>query len=73
SVVYDVHGLRDAVVDGVTGYIVPEDPNALAEATLKLFGGRCGDIATKALAHSRALSWEDTTDAFESAVRSAIA
>ncbi|MBV9972722.1 MAG: glycosyltransferase family 4 protein [Candidatus Eremiobacteraeota bacterium] len=73
SVVYDVHGLRDAVVDGVTGYIVPEDPNALAEATLKLFGGRYGDIAANALARSRALSWDTTTDAFESAVRSAIA
>jgi len=68
SVVYDVPGLRDAVIDGVTGYVVPPDPSALAQATRELFAGRYAEIAANALARSRTYSWDRTADAFESAL-----
>ncbi|MBV9277715.1 MAG: glycosyltransferase family 4 protein [Candidatus Eremiobacteraeota bacterium] len=68
SVVYDIAGLRDAVVDGVTGYVVPSDPNALATATRKLFDERYAEMASSALERSRTYSWDHTADAFESAL-----
>ena len=68
AVVYDVPGLRDAVVDGVTGYVVSADPSGLARATRELFSERYAEIAANALARSRWYSWDRTTDAFESAL-----
>ncbi len=68
AVVYDVPGLRDAVVDGVTGYVVVADPHALAGATRKLLSERYGELAANALTRSRAYTWDRTADAFESAL-----
>ena len=68
AVVYDVAGLRDAVANGQTGYVVAQHPQLLAKATLKLFGDRYAEIAANALERSKRYSWERTTDAFEAAL-----
>jgi len=68
AVVYDVPGLRDAVANDVTGYVVSETPEALGAATLRLFA-RANEFAERALAASRHYDWERSVDAFEDAVR----
>ena len=72
AVVYDVPGLRDAVSDGETGYVVPARPAALALATQRLLGAEYGETAQRTLARARGLSWDATTDAFERAIERAI-
>jgi len=72
AVVYDVPGLRDAVRDGITGFVVPPTPQDLAEATLEIFTGRYRQLAANALTSSREYSWDRTTDAFEAALRQTI-
>lgn len=67
AVVYDVPGLGDAVIDGVTGYVVSTEPKALACATLALFK-RFDAFAASALAAARALNWDATADAFARAI-----
>ena len=73
SVVYGVSGLRDAVVDGKTGYVVRPAPEALAAATLKLFSGDYYGFALRALAHSSQYSWENTAAIFEALLLEVIA
>ncbi|MHB8433406.1 MAG: glycosyltransferase family 4 protein [Candidatus Tyrphobacter sp.] len=68
AVVYDVPGLRDAVSDGVTGYVVQQRPAALAEATVAMLHGPYDAFASAALEASRAYSWEKTGEAFEGAL-----
>jgi glycosyltransferase involved in cell wall biosynthesis len=69
AVVYDVPGLRDAVIDGVTGRVVKAEPPALAAASATLL--KSADLArygANALREARTLSWERTADSFESAL-----
>lgn len=68
SVVYDVPGLRDAVIDGVTGRIVSPNPKALAFATKDLLEEWNEKFARNALLHSRGFSWARSTDVFADAL-----
>ncbi len=72
AVVYDVPGLRDSVIDGVTGYVTPATPDALAERTRQLLNHAWLQFAAAALESVRDRSWEDTTSAFESALKRVI-
>lgn len=67
AVVYDVPGLRDAVIDGATGRVVEPTPEALARATLAVLKDR-ERYAAEALRVARALDWESTALAFENFV-----
>ena len=74
SVVYDVHGLRDAVIHGKTGYIVPEDPEAAAERIRELFADprllkRLGHEARE---HAETFTWARSVAAFEEALERVI-
>jgi glycosyltransferase involved in cell wall biosynthesis len=73
AVVYRVPGLVDSVDDGTTGYVVEPNPDALADATARLFGENYSAFTERALAASRAYDWEITTDRFERALRDRIA
>jgi glycosyltransferase involved in cell wall biosynthesis len=67
AVVYDVPGLRDAVVDGETGLVVPPDPASLSAGALRLFES-FDQFANEALRRARPLSWSNTATAFAHAV-----
>lgn len=67
AVVYDVPGLCDAVVDGVTGRVVNADPKALVFATRELFE-QFDAYAARTLAAARALNWDATAEAFARAI-----
>lgn len=67
AVVYDVPGLCDAVVDGVTGYVVNAEPKSLVRATIELFN-RFDEFAERTLAEARMFTWDATADAFARAV-----
>lgn len=68
SVVYNVPGLCDAVIDGVTGYVTSPEPHALANATWRLFEDRYADLSSGAFRNSLAYSWDRTADACEDAL-----
>ncbi|HVS45286.1 MAG TPA: glycosyltransferase family 4 protein [Verrucomicrobiae bacterium] len=68
SVVYDVPGLRDAVKDGRTGYVVAPSPRALADASLRMLSEGVAAFAERARDDSARLSWDGTADAFEGAL-----
>lgn len=64
-VAYDVPGLRDAVVDGVTGFLTAPNPHALAmhaERTLT-HPTIWRRISAAARSRSAAFTWQDSTDA----------
>jgi len=65
AVVYDVPGLRDAVTDGVTGFVIEPHPYSLYRATARLFSGEYSRMAEAALNQSKALSWEAVSSALE--------
>ncbi|HWH08214.1 MAG TPA: glycosyltransferase, partial [Candidatus Thermoplasmatota archaeon] len=73
AVAYDVHGLRDAVVDGVTGRLTPRDPGAMAEAAVDLLGGPWRGMGDAARKHAASFGWEASVDAFEEVLRRAVA
>lgn len=73
SVVYRVPGLVDAVADGQTGYVVDQNPEALAAGTLRLFGGDYVRFCAEAKRRSEELSWDKTADVFEAALLETIA
>ncbi|WP_438444778.1 glycosyltransferase family 4 protein [Gorillibacterium sp. sgz5001074] len=67
SVVYRVAGLRDAVQDGRTGIVVPEDPKEMAKAVLRIIGDPSYRDALSAQAYELAgeYTWERTVDIFD--------
>lgn len=68
SVVSDSPGLRESVVDGSTGLLVPHgDTGALADAIERLVGDTAlrETMARQARAHAEAYSWEAAANAFE--------
>lgn len=74
AVVYDVPGLRDAVRDGETGFVVPATPTSLAEGMARLTADpvRYKQIADAARAWSSTLSFDaaasDARDAIVAAL-----
>jgi len=72
AVVYRVGGLVDSVDDGKTGYVVDQDPLALANATARLFANDYAAFAERALEVSRAYSFEATAEHFLTAVNARI-
>jgi glycosyltransferase involved in cell wall biosynthesis len=71
SVVYDTLGLRDAVINNVTGLVVEESPMALSDAT-EVIWKNFDTFSTAALAESRGYSWSATADSFEKVLRDAV-
>lgn len=73
SVVYDVPGFRDSVVDRRTGILTAENPAALAAALRTVLDDPAfyGRLRAAAFARAQPLSWRHTTDAFEQALVSA--
>ncbi|MGD2045143.1 MAG: glycosyltransferase family 4 protein [Gemmatimonadota bacterium] len=68
SVVSDSPGLRESVLDGRTGLLVPHgDVAALADAIERLVTDEQlrGAMGRHAREHAESLSWDATTDAFE--------
>ena len=70
SVVYDIPGFRDAVVDGRTGLVVPASPAALAQAVSGLLDDpeRFDFLRRNAWQSAVGLSYDATADAFERAL-----
>ncbi len=74
TVGYDVPGLRDSIIDGKTGYLVPESIDTAAEVLVKLIRRpeqiqRLGEAAREEAAK---VTWERSTDEFERALLNAL-
>jgi glycosyltransferase involved in cell wall biosynthesis len=61
-VAYDVPGLRDAVSDGVTGMVVPADPDALGAAAARLLQSpdRWVQLSSAGQQRAQELTWDRT-------------
>lgn len=72
AVAYDVAGLRDSIVDGRTGVLTPQSPEALAGAVHELLTdeARYARLREGAWTLARELTWERTAHAFERVLRS---
>ena len=73
-VAYDVHGLRDAIVDNGTGLLVKSgDVEGLGKAVCDLLidNARRIRLSEKALTYSRGFSWEDVADKFLKVIKAA--
>ena len=59
-VAYDIPGLRDAVVDGVTGMVVPPNPDALGSAAVSLLqdADRWRQLSGAAQQRAQEFTWE---------------
>lgn len=65
AIAYDVHGLRDSVVDGMTGALVSrDDPVAMAIEAVELFKDRrkLKSYSINAIDSARTFDWDKTTD-----------
>jgi glycosyltransferase involved in cell wall biosynthesis len=73
SVGYDVPGVREAIVDGQTGAVVPNGSD-LAPILIALLGNheRRSTLADGARMASRSFSWDRTTDAMLDSVQRAV-
>ena len=74
AVVYNVPGFRDSVLNGRTGLLVQPNPAALALALRRCLedASTYERIRATAFATARKLSWDETTDGFETATQSAV-
>jgi len=70
AAVYDVPGLREAVVDGVTGLVTPEDPRAMASRVIDLLGSpdRLAEMGVNARKRAGLYTWDSTVAKWELAV-----
>jgi glycosyltransferase involved in cell wall biosynthesis len=62
----DVQGLRDAVVDGKTGFLVPfGDVDGFARRMLEVLSNKelRKSLSDEAVAHARRFNWDDSADA----------
>ena len=71
---YNVHGLRDSIIDGKTGIILKKNsPEELATQAIKLLGDRdllhC--LSNNALEFSRRFKWDISAEEFDKALRHA--
>jgi len=76
SVVSDSPGLRDSVVDGETGLLVPHgDVPALTEALRRVLRdhGLRDRMSARARAFAERFSWDATADAVEAALNRVVA
>ena len=73
SVVYDIPGFRDSVIDGRTGLLVPAHPQALADGIARLLDDSelYDRLRTEAWRRSESPSPRGTIDSFEQALRHA--
>jgi glycosyltransferase involved in cell wall biosynthesis len=73
AVVYDVPGLRDAVRDGVTGFVVPPTPESLAEGMERITvdSKLYKQLADAALHWSSTFSFDSAAKEFRAAVLAA--
>ena len=71
AVAYDVPGLRDAVLDGETGFVVPPKPERMAEAMQKLTGD--AELYARLAAAARRFSASLSFDRAASLARQVIA
>jgi glycosyltransferase involved in cell wall biosynthesis len=64
AIAYDIPGLRDAVVDGVTGLLTERSPEAMAAASVGLLRSPSQWLRLRSAARQRALefSWERAAD-----------
>ena len=64
---YDVHGLRDSIRDGETGYLCQPDPAQMGEVSIRLL--RDADdqyrLARAALAWAKELTWDESAQQIE--------
>lgn len=62
AIVYDIRGLRDAVMDGVNGFVVHSDPRSMATAMLSLAadGDLQGRLAKSSMTFSRRYSFDES-------------
>ena len=68
AVAYNVPGLRDSVVNGVTGVLVSNNtPNDLAECAIALLRDQVllEKYSNNALENSRQYNWDITANSFE--------
>jgi glycosyltransferase involved in cell wall biosynthesis len=68
SVVYDIPGFRDAVVNGRTGFVVPRSPGRLADGIRDLLAdpARYEEMRCRAAELADSMSFDTTADGFES-------
>ena len=72
---YAVPGLKDSIVDGVTGVLVePGNIDAMAQATSRILTDSevAKKLATSALNWSRRFNWDDSAKAFHSFLQSTL-
>jgi glycosyltransferase involved in cell wall biosynthesis len=67
AVAYDIPGLRDSVIHGVTGLLTAPEPAALADAVVRVLGDEAlyESLRERAWDTWRDLSWDRTASAFE--------
>ena len=72
AVAYDVAGLRDSIIDGRTGLLTRQAPDALAAGVRRLLSdaSRYARFRDAGWRLASQLSWERTTDSFERVLRS---
>ncbi len=70
-VAYDIPGLRDAVVDGVTGMVVPANPAALGSAAVSLLQDpdRWRQLSRAAQQRAQEFTWDHVAQDLLSALR----
>lgn len=73
SLALDAPGVRDAIVDGVSGVLAPS-PEAMVKEWVDLVADteRRGALARGALERSRSFDWEHTVEQFEAALVEAV-
>jgi len=69
AVVYDVPGLRDSVENAVTGFVVPAQPQSLADATAGLFATGLRLFGEQARDRAAALTWDASAHEFEAVLQ----
>jgi glycosyltransferase involved in cell wall biosynthesis len=73
TLAFDVPGVRDSVVDGVTGVLVEDEPD-LVDAWIALVADpqRCADLGHAALARAATHGWDAAVDALEGVLAEAL-
>jgi glycosyltransferase involved in cell wall biosynthesis len=74
-VAFDVPGVRDAIVEGETGLLVPNgNPGALAQATVELLADEAKRrrLAEGAIRHARGFRWEASANEFLSLLKDVV-